>query len=100
MGAADAGGGAGRIYGGITTPTEASVIAVVYAIIVGMFLHREIGWRDLYPIFRKSVISSAVIMFIIACAGCSPGCSTGRACRRRGRVAGPDLRQPALFLLG
>ena len=58
----------GGIYGGITTPTEASVIAVVYAILVGMFLHREIGWRDLYPIFRKSVISSAVILFIIACA--------------------------------
>ncbi len=58
----------GGIYGGVTTPTEASVIAVVYAIIVGMFIHREIGWRDLYPIFRKSVISSAVIMFIIAAA--------------------------------
>ncbi|WP_426956923.1 TRAP transporter large permease [Muricoccus radiodurans] len=58
----------GGIYGGITTPTEASVVAVVYAIVVGMFLHREIGWRDLYPIFRKSVISSSVIMFIIACA--------------------------------
>jgi tripartite ATP-independent transporter DctM subunit len=58
----------GGIYGGITTPTEASVIAVAYAIIVGMFLHREIGLRDLLPIFRKSVISSAVIMFIIAAA--------------------------------
>jgi tripartite ATP-independent transporter DctM subunit len=58
----------GGIYGGITTPTEASVIAVAYALIVGMFLHREIGLRDLYPIFRKSVISSSVIMFIIACA--------------------------------
>jgi C4-dicarboxylate transporter DctM subunit len=59
----------GGIYGGITTPTEASVIAVIYAVLVGMFLHREIGLRDLYPIFKKSVISSAVIMFIIACAG-------------------------------
>ncbi|MBR0659560.1 TRAP transporter large permease [Neoroseomonas oryzicola] len=58
----------GGIYGGITTPTEASVVAVVYALIVGMFLHREIELRDLFPIFRKSVISSAVIMFIIACA--------------------------------
>ncbi len=58
----------GGIYGGVTTPTEASVIAVVYALIVGMFLHREIGLRDLFPIFRKSVISSSVIMFIIACA--------------------------------
>jgi len=58
----------GGIYGGITTPTEASVIAVFYALLVGLFLHREIGLRDLYPIFRRSVISSAVIMFIIACA--------------------------------
>jgi tripartite ATP-independent transporter DctM subunit len=58
----------GGIYGGITTPTEASVLAVVYALLVGMFLHREIGLRDLFPIFRKSVISSAVILFIIACA--------------------------------
>jgi len=58
----------GGIYGGITTPTEASVVAVVYALIVGLFIHREIGPRDLLPIFRKSVISSAVILFIIACA--------------------------------
>ncbi len=58
----------GGIYGGITTPTEASVVAVVYAIIIGMFMHRELGWRDLYPIFKKSVISSAVIMLIIAAA--------------------------------
>ena len=58
----------GGIYGGITTPTEASVVAVAYAILVGMFIHRELGWRDLYPIFRRSVVSSAVIMFIIACA--------------------------------
>jgi tripartite ATP-independent transporter DctM subunit len=58
----------GGIYGGITTPTEASVVAVVYALIVGLVIHREIRPRDLYPIFRKSVISSAVIMFIIACA--------------------------------
>ena len=54
----------GGIYGGITTPTEASVVAVVYAIIVGVFIRLF----DLYPIFKKSVISSAVIMFIIAAA--------------------------------
>jgi tripartite ATP-independent transporter DctM subunit len=58
----------GGIYGGITTPTEASVVAVVFALLVGMGIHRELKPRDLYPIFRKSVISSSVIMFIIACA--------------------------------
>jgi tripartite ATP-independent transporter DctM subunit len=58
----------GGIYGGITTPTEASVVAVVYALVVGMFIHREISVAQLFPIFRKSVVSSAVIMFIIATA--------------------------------
>ena len=58
----------GGIYGGITTPTEASVLAVLYALAVGLFLHREIRLADLYPIFRKSVVSSSVIMFIIATA--------------------------------
>jgi C4-dicarboxylate transporter, DctM subunit len=58
----------GGIYGGVTTPTEASVVAVVYALIVGLFVQRELAWRDLWPIFQKSVISSAVIMFIIATA--------------------------------
>ena len=59
----------GGIYGGIFTPTEASVVAVFYALIVGMFIHRELSWRDLMPVLKKSVISSAVIMFIIANAG-------------------------------
>ena len=58
----------GGIYGGITTPTEASVIAVIYALIVGMLVHRELKPADLYPVFAKSVISSTVIMFIIAMA--------------------------------
>lgn len=58
----------GGIYGGITTPTEASVVAVVYALIAGLFIHREITVKDLLPVFRKSVVSSAVIMFIIATA--------------------------------
>jgi tripartite ATP-independent transporter DctM subunit len=58
----------GGIYGGITTPTEASVLAVAYALLVGTLIHREIRLVDLYAIFRRSVISSAVILFIIACA--------------------------------
>ena len=59
----------GGIYGGIFTPTEASAVAVVYALIVGVVIYREIGIKDLYPIVRKSVLSSAVIMFVIANAG-------------------------------
>ena len=59
----------GGIYGGVFTPTEASVVAVFYALTVGLFVHRELELRDLAAVFRKSVISSAVIMFIIANAG-------------------------------
>jgi C4-dicarboxylate transporter, DctM subunit len=58
----------GGIYGGVTTPTEASVLAVVLALMIGMGIHREIGLRQLYPVLVKSVISSSVIMFIIATA--------------------------------
>ncbi|MBM2293078.1 TRAP transporter large permease [Sulfitobacter pseudonitzschiae] len=58
----------GGIYGGVTTPTEASVIAVFYAMVVGLLLHREMSLADLVRAFRKSVITSAVIMFIIGTA--------------------------------
>jgi C4-dicarboxylate transporter, DctM subunit len=59
----------GGIYGGIFTPTEASVIAVFYALFVGMFVYRAIKVRDLYRIFARSVVSTTVIMVIIATAG-------------------------------
>lgn len=59
----------GGIYGGIFTPTEASAVAVVYALVVGMVIYREIKPADLIPILKKSAISSSVILFIIANAG-------------------------------
>jgi tripartite ATP-independent transporter DctM subunit len=59
----------GGIYGGVFTPTEASAIAVAYAFVIGMFVHRELAWRDIGPVLQKSVISSVVILFIIAWAG-------------------------------
>ena len=59
----------GGIYGGVFTPTEASAVAVFYALVVGLVIYREIKLPDLAVILRKSVLSSAVIMFIIANAG-------------------------------
>lgn len=56
----------GGIYGGIFTPTEAAVVAVVYGLIVGIFIYREIKFKDLINIFSSSVVVTAVIMFIIA----------------------------------
>ena len=56
----------GGIYGGIFTPTEAAVVAVVYGLIVGIFIYQEIKLADLTRIFSSSVVVTAVIMFIIA----------------------------------
>ncbi len=58
----------GGIYTGIFTPTEASAAAVATAIIVGMGLYRELKLRDLPDILTKTIISSSVIMVIIAAA--------------------------------
>ena len=58
----------GGIYGGVFTPTEASAVAVVYALIVGGLVYRELGFSDLWPIFKQSVISTTTIMLIIAAA--------------------------------
>ncbi|MDQ3460591.1 MAG: TRAP transporter large permease [Deinococcota bacterium] len=58
----------GGIYGGVFTPTEASAVAVFYALLVGGLVYREISPRDLPNIFRQSIISTAIIMLIIAAA--------------------------------
>jgi len=59
----------GGIYGGIFTPTEASVVAVIYASVVGIFIYRKIRLDTLSAVLHRSVVSTAVIMFIIANAG-------------------------------
>ena len=91
----------GGIYGGVFTPTEASVVAVFYALVVGLFIHRELKLADIVAVLHKSVISSAVIMFIIANAGLFAFLIT--------RAGVPDaigawlaqaLQSPAWFLLG
>jgi C4-dicarboxylate transporter, DctM subunit len=91
----------GGIYGGIFTPTEASAVAVFYALIVGMVIYREIKIPDLYIILRKSVLSSAVIMFIIANAGLFAFLITRAGVPDAiGRYLEAVLQSPALFLLG
>jgi len=59
----------GGIYGGIFTPTEAAAVAVAYALVVGLWVYRGFGWRELPRLFRRSAETSAVIMIIIAAAG-------------------------------
>jgi tripartite ATP-independent transporter DctM subunit len=91
----------GGIYGGVFTPTEASAVAVFYALFVGMILYREIKPRDIFPILKKSVVSSAVIMFIIANAGLFAFLLTRAGVPDAiGRWLESVLQSPAMFLLG
>ena len=53
---------------GIFTPTEAAVVAAVYALVVAMFVYREIRWRDLPALFVSAARTSAVVMFLVAAA--------------------------------
>ncbi len=59
----------GGIYGGVFTPTEAAGVAVVYGLFVGICVYREIRVRDLWAVMVDSFVSSAIIMFIMGCAG-------------------------------
>ncbi|MGJ7566121.1 TRAP transporter large permease [Variovorax sp. GB1R11] len=53
---------------GVFTPTEAAVVAAVYALFVSTVIYREITWRDLYGIFVSAAKTSAIVMFLIAAA--------------------------------
>ncbi|WP_462386266.1 TRAP transporter large permease [Acidovorax sp. Q11] len=53
---------------GVFTPTEAAVVAAMYALIVSMVVYRELSWRQLAGIFQAAARTSAVIMFLVAAA--------------------------------
>jgi tripartite ATP-independent transporter DctM subunit len=59
----------GGIYGGIFTPTEAAAVSAVYALVVGMFIYRELKIADLAGVFKTAVVSTGAVMMIIGAAG-------------------------------
>jgi tripartite ATP-independent transporter DctM subunit len=59
----------GGIVTGVSTATEAGVVACVYGILVGMFLYRELKVSDLMNLLSETVESTAVPVFILATAG-------------------------------
>jgi len=58
----------GGILSGIFTPTEASCVAVAYAVLIGMFVLRTIKLRDLPAIVYRSMLITATILMVMACA--------------------------------
>jgi C4-dicarboxylate transporter DctM subunit len=55
----------GGIYSGVFTPTEAAVVAAVYAMVVGFFIYRELHFKDMRAVCVDTVIGTATVMIII-----------------------------------
>ena len=55
----------GGIYGGIFTPTEAAVVAVVYSVIIGKFVYRELDMRTLYDCLKSTGLINGATSFLI-----------------------------------
>jgi TRAP-type transport system large permease protein len=53
---------------GVFTPTEAAVVAAVYALLVAVFVYKELKLSDLYPLFVSAGKTTAVVMFLVAAA--------------------------------
>jgi len=53
---------------GVFTPTEAAVVAAVYALFVSTIIYREMGWKETYEVFVAAAKTTAVVMFLVAAA--------------------------------
>ena len=58
----------GGIFGGVMTPTESAAVAVLYAVVIGVFVLRELTLRDLWSALLRSGMTTASIMFIVGTA--------------------------------
>lgn len=55
----------GGIYGGIFTPTEAAVVAVVYALLIGKFVYKELDFKRTYDAFKEAALINGATTFMI-----------------------------------
>jgi C4-dicarboxylate transporter DctM subunit len=56
----------GGIYGGVFTPTEAAAVAAVYAVLVSVFIYKDLTFKDLPHTFVEASKTTVMLMFIIA----------------------------------
>ena len=90
----------GGIYGGLFTPTEASCIAVLYGLALGMFVYKEIAPRDLLGIFGRAAVMSAIILLIVAFAAVFAYLLTiNQVPQRMAAMLGSVTSSPVVFLL-
>lgn len=53
---------------GVFTPTEAAVVAAVYALLISVFVYKELNFKKLVPLFLSSAKTCSVVMFLVAAA--------------------------------
>jgi len=58
----------GGVFGGIFTPTESAVVAVIYSLVIGMFVYKDLKPKEMLDVFLRSGRMAAKIMLIISCA--------------------------------
>ncbi len=56
----------GGVFGGFFTATESAVVAVLYSLIVGLFIYKGLKFSELPKLFANSAVGAAKIMFVIA----------------------------------
>ena len=59
----------GGIWSGYFTPTEAAAVAVVYGLILSLFLYRDLGFKDLPKLLLNAFMTSATVMLVIGATG-------------------------------
>ncbi len=55
----------GGIFGGVFTPTEAAAVAVVYALLVSLFIYKDLPLKELPGVFIEAAISTSTIMVLV-----------------------------------
>lgn len=55
----------GGMLSGVFTPTEAAFVAAAYALVLGLWIHRELAWRDLPALFLETVETNAVVLMLV-----------------------------------
>jgi C4-dicarboxylate transporter, DctM subunit len=60
----------GGIWSGVFTPTEAAAVAVIYGLIISLFLYKDLKWSDLPALLLKAFQTSAAVMLVIGATGC------------------------------
>src|SRR5438045_944275 len=55
----------GGMFSGVFTPTEAAAVAVVYALVLGLFVYREFSWRDLPKLVLDTVETTEIVIALV-----------------------------------